>query len=155
MDYSGLTAWATLLAVIVALGLGVYPIMKDRRERKAEAESLREELSALLHPIMVKWQEAGRKRVYDIRETKPKGSVPPYVLKQEDREQLVELRSLYPELNKLTTKERLDIKLLYHRMSTSYLHETLENREVTFFEKSIRDILNEMGRFDAEGKFKA
>lgn len=167
--YEALTAWgtvagaaATLTAVIVALALGIIPLRKQRAEKKAEVESLREQLAALLYPIMVKWQDVARKQRYSDAIVAVGSQEPqrirrrvPYSLKQEDRDDLVELRGMYAELGKLTTKERGHIKLLYHRMSTSYQHERLEYNEVTLFEKSIRDILNEMGRFDAEGKFKA
>ena len=37
VDYNALTAWGTLGAVVVALALGVYPILKERKDKRAAA----------------------------------------------------------------------------------------------------------------------
>jgi len=144
IDNNALTAWGTLSAVIVALGLGVFPIWKERMEKRAAARIIREQIGALLYPVMVNCMA--------FRSTKEQL----YALKPLDREYLSELRTLCPSVVKLTAKEGEGVRQLYLVMTASYAYaanseEKISRADMERIEQLARKVIQDTGTGTAHG----
>jgi hypothetical protein len=138
VDYNTVTAWATVGAVIVALGLGVYPIMKDRCEREADAESLRDQLAVLLYLM---WQTA---------ETFLCGNEGSYLILESDWNRLAQFQVLYPEASKLSQKERVRVRVLYFSMAQLYRTPRVERGGMRLIREHAHSALEAIGRLDKD-----
>jgi hypothetical protein len=95
MDYNALTAWATLAAVLTALGVSIVPGIQYLREREMKKQYLKLRLFALLSPIQMHLE------FYDESDRRYKPSA-------EDLLALSEMKELLPEtiyLDKRLTDE--------------------------------------------------
>jgi hypothetical protein len=125
INYNALTAWATLggavattAAVIVALGLGVFPILAARKDKLARGRNIRVQLVAVIVPIATKASAFLATN---------KGN---YRVEGGDREDLAVLRALFPLTVLLKEQEQAKVVSLYLAICYTYMDPYIGKREM-------------------------
>ena len=138
MDYNALTAWGTLLAVAVALGLGVYPILKESRDKRATASRVRRQFVAILISM---WQRF----MHEVPQP-----THAYHITDRDRADLGELRGVYPQVTLLSSGEEHSITKYYFALSAAFAVDSILSEQVLSLADSCLEALKSMGS-EAEG----
>ncbi|MGA2766482.1 MAG: hypothetical protein ABSG17_24320 [Spirochaetia bacterium] len=130
IDYNALSAWGTIVAAVVALGLGVYPVWKERLEKRAMARNIRQQLLALLTSMGIKYRVSLSTVARSLLVT------------NKEPNQLSELRALYPHATLLTPKERSLVAAVYLVMSVAHNFDRIEAGALVDLEKAVREAEN-------------
>lgn len=134
IDYNAMIAWVTLAAVLVALGLGIYPILKEGIDKRATASRVRAQFIAILLPM---WQRFINERHQPMHV---------YHITDRDRADLGELRSVYPQVTLLSSKEQRPIMMYYLALSGAFALDTILSEKVRSLADSCLDALKAIGQ---------